>query len=79
MNDFKAGDVVWYMSSECNADIMPCEIYLKKSIINSVSKRFLVIENRFKTSIGPQKAYKSKKKCLDAFRKRLDDLEEVGQ
>lgn len=73
MSDFKVGDVVFYMNG-LYGEMSPSDLEIGKAVI----KRECDIDDTLYCTDGicirKDRVYSSKQDCLDAFKRRLDEL-----
>lgn len=78
MNNFKVGNNVYWIEYGLDAGILyPAHIELKKAVITCVSEKndkFYIDDQDYDWFYDDESFYKSKKECIDAFKKRLDEL-----
>ena len=84
MSEFKVGDTVWWF---CNAfnDVHNVpgiiniihlkDIMIGSAEVNVVGTNDLILhDGGYNFSVNQDRCYKSKQDCIDAFKKRLDEL-----
>ena len=78
MSDFKVGDEVWYMGSLSiftHHAIEPTDIFIKRLVVRFIlNKLYVCVDDIPGLEINKNLLYKSKQECIDAFKKRLDEL-----
>lgn len=80
MSEFNVGDEIWWIYSDSEyEDIPPARLLIKSGIIGKTQRTDLgtlyhLINDKYLAAADDRNCYKSKKECIDAFKKRLDEL-----
>jgi len=80
MSDFKTGDLVYFIIPECHlGTLRPLDLSIQKAVVKSVEAKYLYVnisdkDGNYVDYFYPSGVFKSKQDCIDAFKKRLNEL-----